>query len=424
MTGYIRQDVSNEIANGNVIDADIFDSEFDAIASAFNTSTGHTHDGSSAEGAPITVMGPSQDVSVTSTAVIPKTDNAYDLGSPSNEWKDLHIDGTANIDNLVADAGTVAGAAITTVSNTQTLTGKTINLASNTLVTTSAQLATALTDETGTGSVVFSGSPALTGTPTAPTAAAGTNTTQLATTAHVFAERTNTATLTNKTLTSPAVNTPTINSGAPLTANSTALNTAATHFVPSGGIIMWSGAIGAIPTGWLLCDGTNGTPDLRDRFVVGAGSGYAVGEQGGLGAVSLTTANLPAHTHTFSGTTGGHSNDHSHFLNLDTNVVGDHRHTILNQDNQGDFGGWTGNFLAKRNGAGGSENYNLNGTNTEPSVGLTNQTGNHAHNVQGNTAGTSSNHTHTFSGTTSSVGSGVAHENRPPYYALAYIMKS
>lgn len=54
-------------------------------------------------------------------------------------------------------------------------------------------------------------SPALTGTPTAPTASAGTNTTQLSTTAHVFAERTNTATLTNKTLTSPVLNTPTIN---------------------------------------------------------------------------------------------------------------------------------------------------------------------------------------------------------------------
>jgi hypothetical protein len=89
---------------------------------------------------------------------------------------------------------------------TATLTNKTINLTSNTLVATSAQIAAAVTDETGTGSLVFSASPALTGTPTAPTAAAATNTTQLATTAHVFAERTNTATLTNKTLTSPTIN--------------------------------------------------------------------------------------------------------------------------------------------------------------------------------------------------------------------------
>lgn len=69
--------------------------------------------------------------------------------------------------------------------NVATLTNKTINLSSNTLIATSAQLAAALTDETGTGSAVFAGSPALTGTPTAPTAAFGTDTTQIATTAFV-----------------------------------------------------------------------------------------------------------------------------------------------------------------------------------------------------------------------------------------------
>jgi hypothetical protein len=87
----------------------------------------------------------------------------------------------------------------------QTLTNKTINLANNTLVATSEQLRAAITDETGTGSAVFSISPALTGTPTVPTAAAGTNTTQAASTAHVFAERSNTLTLTNKTLTTPVL---------------------------------------------------------------------------------------------------------------------------------------------------------------------------------------------------------------------------
>ena len=87
----------------------------------------------------------------------------------------------------------------------QTLTNKTISLANNTLVATSAQLRAAITDETGTGSAVFSISPALTGTPTVPTAAAGTNTTQAASTAHVFAERSNTLTLTNKTLTTPVL---------------------------------------------------------------------------------------------------------------------------------------------------------------------------------------------------------------------------
>lgn len=78
--------------------------------------------------------------------------------------------------------------------------------------TTSAQLAAVISDETGSGSLVFSTSPALTGVPTAPTALAGTSTTQLATTAFVVAERTNSATLTNKTLTSPVITTPTITS--------------------------------------------------------------------------------------------------------------------------------------------------------------------------------------------------------------------
>jgi hypothetical protein len=112
--------------------------------------------------------------------------------------------------------------------NTVTLTNKTINLANNTLVATSAQLATALTDETGTGSVVFSASPALTGTPTAPTAAADTNTTQIATTAYVFAERANTATLTNKTI-NLANNT--------LTATSAQLATAITDETGTGALV-------------------------------------------------------------------------------------------------------------------------------------------------------------------------------------------
>ena len=51
--------------------------------------------------------------------------------------------------------------------------------------------------------------------------------------------------------------------------------------IPIGGIIMWSGSIVSIPNGWRLCDGTNGTPDLRDKFVVGAGNVYSVNDTGG-----------------------------------------------------------------------------------------------------------------------------------------------
>lgn len=200
MAGYTRQDISNEIDTGQIIKAAPLDAEFNAIVSAFSSTTGHKHSGLTGEGAPITVVGPAQDIVVTVSSVTPKTDNTMDLGSTTYEFKDLWIDGTANIDLLTADAGTVGGAAITTISNTQTLTGKTVDLTNNTLVATSAQLAAAVTDETGTGALVFAGSPALTGVPTAPTAVADTNTTQLATTAHVFAERANPVTLTNKTV--------------------------------------------------------------------------------------------------------------------------------------------------------------------------------------------------------------------------------
>lgn len=51
--------------------------------------------------------------------------------------------------------------------------------------------------------------------------------------------------------------------------------------IPSGSIIMWSGSIGAIPAGYVICDGTNSTPNLQDRFIIGAGGTYAVGDTGG-----------------------------------------------------------------------------------------------------------------------------------------------
>jgi len=67
--------------------------------------------------------------------------------------------------------------------------------------------------------------------------------------------------------------------------------------IPVGGIIMWSGTIAAIPTGWALCDGTNGTPDLLNRFVRGAGTGTSPGATGGSTSVTLTVSNMPPHRH-------------------------------------------------------------------------------------------------------------------------------
>lgn len=73
--------------------------------------------------------------------------------------------------------------------------------------------------------------------------------------------------------------------------------------VPSGVICAWSGTASNTPDGWALCDGTNGTPDLRDRFVLGAGTSHAVGDSGGSEEIILTVNQMPSHTHRVYGTT-------------------------------------------------------------------------------------------------------------------------
>lgn len=75
--------------------------------------------------------------------------------------------------------------------------------------------------------------------------------------------------------------------------------------VPFGVIAMWSGSADGIPPGWQLCDGTNGTPDLRDKFVLGAGGECAPGDTGGEKAVTLTVPQLPKHFHDFTWSIGG-----------------------------------------------------------------------------------------------------------------------
>ena len=99
MAGYTRQDTANNIANGNVIDADDFDAEYNAIESSFNASTGHKHDGTAGEGAPITKVGPSQDLVVSASSVLPKTTNTLDLGSSTIQFKNAWFAGavTSNV---------------------------------------------------------------------------------------------------------------------------------------------------------------------------------------------------------------------------------------------------------------------------------------------------------------------------------------
>ena len=100
MTGYVRADTPNNIADGNIIDAADLDNEFDSIAAAFVAASGHNHNGTAANGAPITNVGPAQDIVVSTGAITPKTDDAVDLGSSTFQFKDAYIDGTAYIDTL------------------------------------------------------------------------------------------------------------------------------------------------------------------------------------------------------------------------------------------------------------------------------------------------------------------------------------
>jgi microcystin-dependent protein len=159
----------------------------------------------------------------------------------------------------------------------------------------------------------------------------------------------------------------------------------------TGMIILWSGAANAIPSGWVLCDGNNSTPNLSGKFVVGysASDGdYDVDDTGGSATVTLTTAQLPAHNHTTS--------DHSH--SFSGSGSSSHTHTVGGTLNSGNRGmGYFGNMA---NGLG-------NTTTSSATVNLT---------VSGTTGNAAP--------TTANTGSGNAHENRPPFYALCYIMKS
>ena len=105
--------------------------------------------------------------------------------------------------------------------------------------------------------------------------------------------------------------------------------TSTNAFVQRGIICLWSGSSGSIPNGWQLCDGTNDTPDLRDRFIVGAGNSYAVNATGGTSTHSHTTV---AHTHsidppntTTSATSGSR---YSGPDNPPTITVDSHTHTV------------------------------------------------------------------------------------------------
>mgnify|MGYP006091009897 FL=1 len=118
MAGYTRQDTGNNIANGNVIDADDFDAEYNALEAGFNASSGHKHDGSSGEGAPITKVGPAQDVIISSSNVLPKTSNTLDVGSAGAKFKDAFFTGGVNVATVTATGNISVGGNLSVTGNT------------------------------------------------------------------------------------------------------------------------------------------------------------------------------------------------------------------------------------------------------------------------------------------------------------------
>lgn len=156
-----------------------------------------------------------------------------------------------------------------------------------------------------------------------------------------------------------------------------------------GMIMIWSGSTGSIPSGWALCNGSSGTPDLRNRFIVGAGSTYAVNATGG-----SANATLPSHSHTFSGSTG---------------AAGSHNHYVTSSNTSSStFTSNTQTFTWASAGGLGNSDYRGGATSARANRARSSDIGNHSHSMSGSTA---------------AAGSSSTNANLPPYYALAYIMK-
>lgn len=100
-TGYIRADTANNIDPNKTAQAQDIDLELDAVQAAFHATTGHTHDGTSSEGAPVTLLGPTQDVVATATVLRPAADGAMTLGSGSFRWGNTFIVGNISVTGTV-----------------------------------------------------------------------------------------------------------------------------------------------------------------------------------------------------------------------------------------------------------------------------------------------------------------------------------
>jgi len=212
--------------------------------------------------------------------------------------------------------------------------------------------------------------------------------------------------------------------------NGTSIKQAGNALVPSGMIMKWSGAANAIPAGFVLCNGSNGTPNLQDCFIVGAGNTYAVAQTGGQATASVTTSTNGSHNHTgtvdsqgahshnitvpFAGTHNHGGTDEGYALQ-----VGDmpsHDHSFQYTESSGasqsnvmvSSGASLGSYTTSFAGSGNTHYHGIASDGSHTHSASADIQGAHLHNIT-----TDGSHNHTASVAT-----------LPPYYALCFVMKT
>lgn len=200
--------------------------------------------------------------------------------------------------------------------------------------------------------------------------------------------------------------------------------------LPTGMIVMWSGSVASIPAGWIICDGTNSTPDLRGSFVIGAGGVYSPTATGGSSTLSVTTASAGSHNHTGAdGSAGAHTHGGSTAdYALQIADLAAHSHAVTVTDPGHTHGSVAGNFIIEGGPSSvqaGAE-LSINATSqvaaavtgisvAEASVGSGNP---HAHGINSD-----GSHTHAISTDGAHTHTISAAAALPPYYALCFIYK-
>ena len=117
--GYTRQDTTGALANGQPIDADLFNNEYNAIETAMHASTGHNHDGTTGGGATINKVGPSNELEADSSAVFPKVNNLIDHGKTALRWKDGYYSGTVYAEDVAVTDDLTVGDDLTVTGDVQ-----------------------------------------------------------------------------------------------------------------------------------------------------------------------------------------------------------------------------------------------------------------------------------------------------------------